>query len=102
MSKKYTIITSLILLCNLIFSQESKQNSNNVDLIPYRIGHKWGFSNSKKILKIPAIYSEVELFNKFGIAKVATGGPNKNGLKFGFIDTLGNEIIEIGKYPYLS
>ncbi len=103
MFRKYILLISLILFSNFISSQEIKHNSNNnVDLIPYRIGHNWGFSNSKKELKIPAIYSEVELFNEFGLAKVAIGSPNKNAMQFGYIDTLGNEIIDIGKYPYLS
>lgn len=101
MSRKYILILILTFFCTQLFSQKLEGSSSKIDLIPYRIGYKWGFSNSKGELKIPAIYSEVKFFNDFGLAHVATGGPNRSDLSFGYIDTLGNEVIPIKKYSYL-
>jgi hypothetical protein len=54
-------------------------------------------------------YSFVDHFNEYGYAKVWTGStwentgfPDLTGSKMGLIDSLGNEVIALGKYDWLS
>jgi hypothetical protein len=74
------------------------------DLIPYRKGKQWGFSDASKKLIIPARYDYVERFSE-GLALVALSGKNgRTDRKYGFIDKSGKEVIPLKydsiKLPY--
>ncbi|KXX70596.1 WG repeat-containing protein [Flammeovirga sp. SJP92] len=82
--KTFCTITVLLLITNLLFSQNH--------LVPYLKSGKYGYmsSETKKIV-IPVQFDHAELF--YGnLAYVEKGG------EFGFIDKEGNEIVEIGTY----
>jgi len=58
------------------------------ELIPFRKGNTWGFSDQKRIIKIPCKYDDVEPFYKSsGLAKVSIQD------KWGLVDTLGREVV---------
>lgn len=99
---KYPLIL-FFLSCSILLEGQNHSNTlDDVILIPYRVGMKWGYANQEKELLIPAIYAEAELFNEYGLAKVATGGPNKSQMEYGYINKSGEEVIQIGKYSYLG
>ncbi|MCH8903667.1 MAG: WG repeat-containing protein [Bacteroidetes bacterium] len=79
-------------------AQENLDEFLETQLVPYRIGNSWGFANRNREIIIPVRFSKVEIFNEYGLAKVALGGPNESDRVYGYIDRSGKEIIKIGKY----
>ena len=76
------IVLGLMLGCLCARSTGVAQQSSDPtrpDLIPYRKGENWGFSDASKKLIIPAHYDYVERFSE-GLALVSLNG------KYGFID----------------
>lgn len=65
------------------------KSSNNNPLIPFRKGEKWGFSDCKKIIKIPCIYERTETFYQ-GYAEVSI-----DYNKVGVINELGDIIVPL-------
>ena len=92
------------LSCGQTSNSKGKQIANEAkqfdpsDLIPYRKGKLYGYANRKKEIIIPIKYTRAELFNQYGLAKVATGGPNQTDKKYGYINKKGEEVIPLGKY----
>lgn len=64
------------------------------DLIPYRIGKKWGYCNSNKEIVISAKYDEVRLF-------AGDKAAVRNGIYWGYINKNGKVVIPI-KYYWAS
>jgi hypothetical protein len=84
----------LVVCINYNCSGQTDSKLLTDELIPCRNGYLWGYANRNKQLIIPAKYSKAELFAN-GLAKVAVGGPNETDRKYGFINTKGEEIIEL-------
>lgn len=64
------------------------------DLIPYRKGNLWGYSDSNKVVKIEPKYSWVDFFSENNIAITYKKLDEKNGSEiFCLIDSLGKEIF---------
>jgi serine/threonine protein kinase len=70
------------------------ENIENIQLVPFRKGNEWGFSDVNKKLIIDAKYDEVGFFSE-GLAVVRIDG------KYGYIDKTDKEIIPL-KYSYSS
>ncbi|MBI1838242.1 MAG: WG repeat-containing protein [Flavobacteriia bacterium] len=97
---KFCFLLVSILILNISCGQQD--HSNSKDLIPYRKGDLYGYSNRNKEIIIPVKYTKAALFNKYGIAEVAIGGPNEFNRKYGYINKKGEEIIPIGKYESIG
>ena len=69
-----------------------------IQLIPYRKGSKWGFSDSNKKLIIEAKYDDANRFVE-GLAVVGSNG--KFGFDFGYIDKTGKVVIPL-EYHFAS
>jgi serine/threonine protein kinase len=78
-------------------------NLEDSQLIPFRKGNKWGFSDVNKHILIEARYDGAERFSE-GMAKVWLEDRNdaatqpqgtKVKLKYGFIDKTGKEVIKV-------
>lgn len=80
----------ILFLTVLLFSASAMAQPK---LIPYLIGEKWGYCDSKKKMKIYAAYDEAYPFVD-GLAVVAKG--NKQGM----INELGTEVIPL-KYRFI-
>ena len=76
-------------------ANESKSPIENLRLIPYRKGDKWGFCDSNKRIVIPLKYGYAFPFSE-GLAMVEL-----NYGKYGFINESGEEVIPI-KYDGYS
>ena len=68
-------------------SEQSSEQETVTTLIPYRMGYKWGYIDTKGNLIILPIYDDAWPFSE-GLAAV-----NLNG-KYGFIDKKGNLVIQ--------
>jgi serine/threonine protein kinase len=91
-------------------NQKTNSNSSEVSLsltledgqlIPFRKGNKWGFSDIKKNILLNAKYDGVERFSD-GMAKVWLEDKNDSSettkttkKKYGFIDKTGKEVIKV-------
>jgi hypothetical protein len=85
--KFYRLFLCFILLVSPLFAQDT-------DLIPYRKGKKWGYTDRAKQIIIPIQYESASLFTQ-AIAKVSQW--NKQGL----IDASGKVAVSL-KYEYLE
>lgn len=61
------------------------------DLIPYRVGNKWGYSDAAKKMVITPRYDEVRLF-------AGERAAVRSGIYWGFINKNGNVVIPIKYY----
>lgn len=77
----------IVLLLFVVFISNQFIFSQDFELVPYRIGNKWGFSDSLRNVKISAKYDDVIPFNR-GYSAF------KRNKKWGFIDIKGNEILK--------
>lgn len=77
----------IILTLFAMFISSQFISAQDFELVPYRIGNKWGFSDSLKNIKISAEYDDVIPFNR-GYSAF------KENQKWGIIDIKGNEIIK--------
>lgn len=75
-----------LLLISLLVVISSLAEARLPDLIPYRKGNLWGYSDSTKKIIIDTVYQHAEFF-QFGKAVV------KKGKKFGAIDANGKTIV---------
>jgi len=82
---KCSIKVIIVVLLSVLFTHCSK---NGDDLIPYRDGKRWGFSDIDKNIVVPTNYVKVERFQN-GLAKVYLNS------KVGMINTSGEEIVPI-------
>jgi len=85
---KRIIILFGLLINSFLFAQQLP------DLIPYRIGKKWGYCNSNKEMVISAKYDEVRLF-------AGDKAAVRIGIYWGYINKKGKLVIPI-KYYWAS
>jgi len=78
----------------LSFCKFLTEKEQEIELIPYRKGNKWGFCDKNKRIVIENKYNFVDQFNE-GLACV-----NRSG-KYGFIDKIGKEIVTC-EYDYAN
>ena len=79
----------------------SEQLSDDVGLIPYYEGNKWGLYNPKEGIVIPPRYDFVSLCNE-GIVRVTKHYPSESRFshdKIGFVNAKGEEFIPV-KYGF--
>jgi hypothetical protein len=62
------------------------------DLIPYRLGNKWGYCDNLKKMVIAPQYFDAKPFSE-GLAVVGRG--SMAGIQFGYIDKTGKEVIPL-------
>jgi hypothetical protein len=92
----------LLILC-FTFNSCSQSFDNNLDsnlpdLIPYRKGELWGYSDKDKNIKIQCTYGYAELFDSFGIAKVYDKAPQfRKSQNVGLINREGDILLPIQK-----
>src|SRR5712664_3477180 len=79
-------IASIIVFSLGACSKQVKE-PQQLNLVPYRKGKKWGFSDVNKKLVIQPKYESTEPFSD-GLARVQL-----TPYRFGFVDTKGNEVI---------
>jgi hypothetical protein len=78
--------TTIYSILNPAAIAQESSNPGPPELIPYRMGDKWGFCDANKKLIIQVRYEEVLLFTD-GLARVKLNG------KYGFINKSGTEVI---------
>lgn len=100
------VFLSLTSIISFLFGACSKQPSEKaaqpeqLNLIPYRKGEKWGFSDEKKNIVIQPKYDDAEPFSD-GLARVQLAGRAESDFinAFGYIDNKGNEVIPVKYIP---
>ncbi|MEM3502943.1 MAG: WG repeat-containing protein [Nitrososphaeria archaeon] len=74
--------------CTIFKNTQFEINKQELpELIPYRVGNKWGYCDRNKNIVIQPTYGEAHLFSE-GLALISLDG------KFGYIDNSGKTIIE--------
>lgn len=80
---------------NSFFDEYISQDYLNPDLIPFRVGEKWGFCDKNRNIKIPLLFDDARPFCE-GIAAInikGEGGFLDKG-RWGFIDSDGRKICD--------
>src|SRR5262245_51978711 len=91
LNRTVLVVASLALACSAPGVPASVQQPpapTALTLIPYRKGAKWGYSDPKKQLVIPARYDSAQPFAE-GLAAV------KRDAKWGYVDETGKEVIPV-------
>lgn len=68
-------------------TQVGNTTQENITLVPYKEGDKWGYVDENKNIVIKPMYEEAYDFHE-GLARVKVNG------KYGYIDTKGNMVID--------
>ena len=84
--------SSIALVFSMVFSVTSLF-AQNTELIPFRHKNRWGLSNQKGELVIPAIYDEVSFFDSD--APDATCFQVKKGYSYGLLDEKGEVLVPV-------
>lgn len=92
----------LVLLLSISLSSCSQTSTSDLDLnlpelIPYRKGDLWGYSDEDRSIKIPCTYDYAELFDSLGFAKVYNIEPNsyRDIQTTGLIDKEGTVVVPL-------